>query len=338
MSSQNVWSVFWPDLFHRCARRTAQALNSGGGTVLLKSLNKLFKFTRAPFSSAKFGRTMQSHREHLVAALRKGQATETREMWMSAVARDAGADEATFGVKDLIALFEKKSGAHMHSSQHNDSRWFSFHDHCISWDAQWHLQAMVHSFSWWAEGVDPWGMKVAEEGSDPTSYSLRVAAWHVLADDTNQGSRWGINLDRDLQRNPGASLKHAVSLATGKRVERLWSKTLADCNNMSALEYVGALSNDPEAVENLQFHCSMLVSQLAALSDIDLYHQSFPWRVVAAMDPASIKQVLQSMKLQWEFCVNFVDALICTDKLHTWFSFTRHQSFRDVMVKAELLW
>lgn len=104
---------------------------------------------------------------------------------------------------------------------------------------------------------------------------------------------------------------------------------------MSALEYVGALSNDPEAVENLQFHCSMLVSQLAALSDIDLYHQSFPWRVVAAMDPASIKQVLQSMKLQWEFCVNFVDALICTDKLHTWFSFTRHQSFRDVMVKAE---
>lgn len=110
---------------------------------------------------------------------------------------------------------------------------------------------------------------------------------------------------------------------------------MADCNNMSALEYVGALSNDPEAVENLQFHCSMLVSQLAALSDIDLYHQSFPWRVVAAMDPASIKQVLQSMKLQWEFCVNFVDALICTDKLHTWFSFTRRQSFRDVMVKAE---
>lgn len=117
MSSQNVWSVFWPDLFHRCARRTAQALNSGGGTVLLKSLNKLFKFTRAPFSSAKFGRTMQSHREHLVAALRKGQATEMCEMWMSAVARDAGADEATFGVKDLIALFEKKSGKEIRSKR-----------------------------------------------------------------------------------------------------------------------------------------------------------------------------------------------------------------------------
>ena len=110
---------------------------------------------------------------------------------------------------------------------------------------------------------------------------------------------------------------------------------MADCNNMSALEYVGALSNDPEAVENLQFHCLMLVSQLGALSDIDLYHQSYPWRLVAAMDPASIKEVLKSMKLQWEFCVNFVDAVACTDKLHTWFSFTRHQSFRDVMVKAE---
>ena len=107
--------MFWPDLFHRFARRTAQALNLGGGTVLLKRLNKLFKFTRAPFATAKFGKTMQSHREHLVAALRNGTANDLCEMWMSSVARDAGADEATFGVKDLIALFEKKSGKKIRS-------------------------------------------------------------------------------------------------------------------------------------------------------------------------------------------------------------------------------
>ena len=77
----------------------------------------------------------------------------------------------------------------MHSSQHNDSRWFSFHDHCISWDTQWHLQAMAHAFAWFAEGVDPWGMKVAEEGSDTTtSFSLRVAAWHVTRSATYMGN------------------------------------------------------------------------------------------------------------------------------------------------------
>lgn len=112
---------------------------------------------------------------------------------------------------------------------------------------------------------------------------------------------------------------------------------MADCNSASALEYVGASSNGPEAAENLEFHCLLLISQLAALSDVDLYHRSYPWHVVSAFDPSTISALVQSMKMIWEFCTSFVDALPTTDKLHTWFSFTRHQSFRDVFVKAEQL-
>lgn len=48
---------------------------------------------------------------------------------------------------------------------------------------------MAHAFAWFAEGVDPWGMKVAEEGSDTTtSFSLRVAAWHVTRSATYMGN------------------------------------------------------------------------------------------------------------------------------------------------------
>lgn len=78
-------------------------------------------------------------------------------------------------------LYPATGTAHMHSSAHKDSRWFSFHDHCLSWDRNWHLEAMTHAFSWWVEGTDPWGMKPAshETGDESSSYSLRVAAWNV---------------------------------------------------------------------------------------------------------------------------------------------------------------
>ena len=43
------------DLFQPlCKERTAAALSNGGGTALLRQLNKLFKFTRAPFATAIF--------------------------------------------------------------------------------------------------------------------------------------------------------------------------------------------------------------------------------------------------------------------------------------------
>lgn len=72
--------------------------------------------------------------------------------------------------------------AHVHSSQHNDSRWYSFFDHAVAHDRQWHIQAMTHAYSWYLEGVDPWGMKKQDptlSEQEASSYSLRVSAWNV---------------------------------------------------------------------------------------------------------------------------------------------------------------
>lgn len=114
-------------------------------------------------------------------------------------------------------------------------------------------------------------------------------------------------------------------------------KTLQDATGRKALEFVGALTGGPEALEVLEFHSALLLSQLSAVAELDWYHVSFPWRVVAMFDPSSRESTLQSMKEQWDFCVNFVDKLGASDKLHWWFVFSRFQPFREVMVKAEYL-
>lgn len=100
----------WPDMFHRCARRGAAALSNSGGTGLLRKLNKLFKFSRAPFASSRFGKTQQEHRSHLISALQKGLRQDLVEMFLAPVARDVGRDVADFSVSDLIEHLQKKSG------------------------------------------------------------------------------------------------------------------------------------------------------------------------------------------------------------------------------------
>ena len=52
---------------------------------------------------------MESHRGHLIAALKSGAANELCDMWMAGVARDVGKDLAD-SVSDLIAELERKKG------------------------------------------------------------------------------------------------------------------------------------------------------------------------------------------------------------------------------------
>lgn len=112
-------------------------------------------------------------------------------------------------------------------------------------------------------------------------------------------------------------------------------KTLADCCSSAALEYIGADTAAPEAIENLEFHSKMVLAQLSSLLDLDTYHVSYPWRVVGLFDPSCKEMILKDMKKIWSFCTGFVDGLRNKDKMHFDFAFTRHQSFIDVMIKAE---
>lgn len=101
------------------------------------------------------------------------------------------------------------------------------------------------------------------------------------------------------------------------------------------LAYVNAIGDEEDQKENLTFHASLMLGQVRALSEIDIYHRNYPWRVVLALDASRWGELLSDMKLSWMFVRDVCDPLCPRDPLGIAMSFTRHQSFRDVMVKAE---
>jgi len=103
------------------------------------------------------------------------------------------------------------------------------------------------------------------------------------------------------------------------------------------MEYIGAVSSGPEGQETLEFHALLLTSHLSAMGDLGLYHTFWPCGACAILDPSCQEDALKRMQQCWTFCTEFVDKLIATDKLYCWFSFTRFQPFRELMVKAEHL-
>ena len=100
----------WPDLFHRITRRVAQALSHPKCNelkLLLKQAMKLFRFSRAPFSTGKFGQQIHEARNDLLNAMKANKAEELVEMWLSGVARDRGESDESFSKNDLIQILEK---------------------------------------------------------------------------------------------------------------------------------------------------------------------------------------------------------------------------------------
>ena len=110
MSAVGLYTVFWADMFHRVARRTAGAIAVGGAKSLLTKLNRMFRFSRAPFNTSRFGRSIQEVRKHLVESLRKGEAQDLIDMWLGGVARGLCKQEADFSARDLIRTLEGKAG------------------------------------------------------------------------------------------------------------------------------------------------------------------------------------------------------------------------------------
>ncbi len=69
----------------------------------------------------------------------------------------------------------------MNSTTVKDSRWFAWYDAAKSWNAVWHLEAMVHGFAFFLEGKNPWSIapQIAENGEASETYSSRIFAWNV---------------------------------------------------------------------------------------------------------------------------------------------------------------
>ena len=96
---------------------------------------------------------------------------------------------------------------------------------------------------------------------------------------------------------------------------------------------MGALDDE----EALQWHASLMLSQVAALCELDEQAGHFPWRACATMSAPLREETLQAMQAEWRFCTGFVDKLNNSSSLYTEMAITRQQAYRDLMVKAECL-
>lgn len=112
-------------------------------------------------------------------------------------------------------------------------------------------------------------------------------------------------------------------------------KTLDSCLSEECLLYINAVGEEEEQRENCAFHSALMLGQLRAIFETDIYHQSFPWKVVLALDAKRWDELLKEMKDTWRFVRTVCDPLREKEPLAVAMSFTRFQPFRDVMTKAE---
>ena len=73
---------------------------------LLKKAMKLFRFSRAPFATGRFGQQIAEARQELYTYIQLGKVDDLVDMWLSGVARDRGVPDDSFGKSDLLELLK----------------------------------------------------------------------------------------------------------------------------------------------------------------------------------------------------------------------------------------
>ena len=78
---------------------------------MLSKLNKLFRMSKGPFHSGRFGKLTTDAREILLQSLEADSLDSSlQESWLIGVARDQRRDNMFFSKNELIALLKKKTG------------------------------------------------------------------------------------------------------------------------------------------------------------------------------------------------------------------------------------
>ncbi len=95
--------MYWPDIFHKMVRRQANAFGRWADTQSTqKLLMKLYRSTRAPFGTSKFGAQVKDAKQCLVEAFKKkGPGTDLLEMLLPSIAADMGIEVSSLSIGDL---------------------------------------------------------------------------------------------------------------------------------------------------------------------------------------------------------------------------------------------
>ncbi|OLP83796.1 Protein-S-isoprenylcysteine O-methyltransferase [Symbiodinium microadriaticum] len=212
--SQGGYVAWWSDIFHKAARKSSAAIRQQeAGEEFMRKMMRLFKYTRGPYKTSKFGKSLSEARDGLLEVLRTDKNHPILDPWIGGIARDEEgplhkkstvAGEA-FAVDHAVAVLKAQKGRyHVVGNSAKDSRWFAWFDNGLCWDKVWHSMALTHSFAFWLEGRNPWSVGSSSSSDDNASEdcsSNKTFAWNA----------------HEYQTDSTASIRTVISLSSGKR-------------------------------------------------------------------------------------------------------------------------
>ena len=183
LASTGHWALFWPDLPHKFQRKQAMAVEAcKTAKARMKQLMKVFRSSRAPFATSRFGKMLGEARGRLTRALKQDPDNPLLQMYLHGIAKDLDIPLADMTPEKAIqALASRKGRLHVKSCECKDARWGAWIDHAQRWDEEWHLETMIQLYSEWESGRCPWtGQPLVDpECKDDRVYSILKLRWHV---------------------------------------------------------------------------------------------------------------------------------------------------------------
>lgn len=183
LASTQHWVVFWPDIPHKFQRKQASAVACcPSAKSRMRALMRVFRSSRAPFATSRFGKSLREARVRLITALKADPGHELLEMFLPGIARDLGIPDSEMSAEKAIAALNSRSGRlHVKSSECKDVRWGAWVDHAQAWDKDWHMEQMCQLFHQWESGQCPWtGTTVNEEDvKDDRVFSVMKLRWQA---------------------------------------------------------------------------------------------------------------------------------------------------------------
>ncbi|OLP83426.1 hypothetical protein AK812_SmicGene35831 [Symbiodinium microadriaticum] len=212
----------------------------------------------------------------------------------------------------------------------------------------WNMQLMELLFQFWESGTNPYQAVQGLDTEENDAAGLRALSFSVLADSTNQDKlrsmlkifgparNWMAQLDSDVQTNVHGSVRQAIQLATGARVQQLLRDTIQQTTCWESLVYINITeaSHDETAAETMALHCEMLCHWLCRLHELADHHRVLPWKAILAVHSRRYATLLESLRLEWDL-IQMLDQLSSKSKVFEAMSFTRWQPVREMLVQAE---
>jgi hypothetical protein len=167
LAKQGYAISFWRDISHKVSRLSMGAVaRSPEMAMLYKNLSVVFKSSRGPFSTGKFGLALQEAHSELLRLWESNPNHEFFGLFICQVLNDASFDTTSLTM-DLgsaaMEHFSENGRRHIHATNHSASRWWSWYDSAAALDGAWHSRLMCQAWRNFDAGRNPFQLTKASE-------------------------------------------------------------------------------------------------------------------------------------------------------------------------------